>query len=265
MAVYKPAKSRYWWYKFTWRGVLIRRSTKQTNKRVAEQMEAAQKTALAKGEVGLREKRPAPTFEEFSRRFMQTIAVRCASKPATVGFYREKVARLLEYLPLATARLDEIDEALIEGFVQQRREHWAPATTNRALATLRRALWLAYEWKLIASPGDVDCTAEPGGFSLCFPWLSHRRKAGLSALPRHFPEPPALEDAGAAEIAQGLRGTLVTAHRVDPAWGSGRGCLHHHAHRRPQQHHGFTALRAPDTRGAGAGFRAAGGAERAAG
>lgn len=149
MAVYKPRKSRYWWYKFTWRGVLIRRSTKQTNKRVAEQMEAAHKTALAKGEVGLREKRPAPTFAEFSTRFMQAIEVRCASKPATVGFYREKLARLLEYPPLASARLDEIDEALIEGFVQQRREQWAPATTNRALATLRRALRLAYEWKLI--------------------------------------------------------------------------------------------------------------------
>jgi hypothetical protein len=41
MAVYKQPKSRYWWYKFTWNGEPIRRSTKQSNKRVAEQMEAA--------------------------------------------------------------------------------------------------------------------------------------------------------------------------------------------------------------------------------
>ena len=48
--VYKQPKSKYWWYKFTWNGDPIRKSTRQTNKRVAEQMEAAHKTALAKGE-----------------------------------------------------------------------------------------------------------------------------------------------------------------------------------------------------------------------
>jgi len=60
--VYKQKKSKYWWYKFTWNGELIRESTKQTNKRVAEQMEAAHRTALAKGEVGIRDRRPVPTL-----------------------------------------------------------------------------------------------------------------------------------------------------------------------------------------------------------
>ena len=40
MAVFK--RGRVWWYKFTWKGEPIRESTKQTNKRVAEQIEAAQ-------------------------------------------------------------------------------------------------------------------------------------------------------------------------------------------------------------------------------
>jgi len=53
MAVYKPRKSRYWWYKFVWQGRLLRETTKQTNKRVAEQMEAARKTQLAKRDVGI--------------------------------------------------------------------------------------------------------------------------------------------------------------------------------------------------------------------
>ena len=48
MAVYKQPKSKYWWYKFVWNGEPIRESTKQTNKRVGEQMEAAHRTALAK-------------------------------------------------------------------------------------------------------------------------------------------------------------------------------------------------------------------------
>jgi hypothetical protein len=42
--VLKRPGSRNWWYKFIWKGELIRESTKQTNKRVAEQIEAAHKT-----------------------------------------------------------------------------------------------------------------------------------------------------------------------------------------------------------------------------
>lgn len=66
--VFKQATSKCWWYKFTWRGEVIRQSTKQTNRRVAEQMEAARKTQLAKGEVGIRDLRPAPTLAEFAER-----------------------------------------------------------------------------------------------------------------------------------------------------------------------------------------------------
>ncbi len=64
MAVYKRGNT--WWYKFTFGGELIRHSTKQTNKRVAQQMEAAHKTALAKGEVGIRERKPVPTLAGFA-------------------------------------------------------------------------------------------------------------------------------------------------------------------------------------------------------
>jgi hypothetical protein len=42
--------------------------TKQTNKRIAEQMEAAHRTALAKGEVGIRDKKPVPTLRDFAER-----------------------------------------------------------------------------------------------------------------------------------------------------------------------------------------------------
>jgi integrase len=149
MAVYKQKGSKFWWYKFTWKGEAVRRSTKQTNKRVAEQIEAAQKTSLAKGEVGIVEREPAPTLKQFSGRFMHAVSIRCAEKPRTVEFYREKLNRLLEYPAMASAALDAIDEALIEEYVQQRRKLVAPATVNRQLATLRRALRLAHEWKVI--------------------------------------------------------------------------------------------------------------------
>jgi integrase len=149
VAVYKQKESKFWWYKFTWKGEAIRRSTKQTNKRVAEQMEAVCKTALAKGEVGIVEKEPAPTLKQFSLRFIEAISVRCAEKPRTIEFYREKLTRLLEFPAMASSKLDAIDEALIEKYVQERRRQVAPATVNRQLATLRRALRLAHEWKVI--------------------------------------------------------------------------------------------------------------------
>ena len=49
MAVYKQSKSKYWWFKFVWNGKPIRESTKQTNRRVAEQMEAARLNAACEG------------------------------------------------------------------------------------------------------------------------------------------------------------------------------------------------------------------------
>ena len=65
MGVYKQRNSDKWWYKFAWRGRTIRESTKQTNKRVAKQMESARKTQLAKGEVGIEDRKPSPTLKSF--------------------------------------------------------------------------------------------------------------------------------------------------------------------------------------------------------
>src|SRR2546426_12728380 len=66
MAVYKQPNSNNWSYKFMWNGQSIRQSTKQANKRVAEQIEAAHRTALAKGEVGIRERKAVPTLAQFA-------------------------------------------------------------------------------------------------------------------------------------------------------------------------------------------------------
>lgn len=65
MAVYKQKGSKNWWYQFIWHGKRIRKSTKQAVKRVAEQMEANHKATLAKGEVGIREKKPIPSLRDF--------------------------------------------------------------------------------------------------------------------------------------------------------------------------------------------------------
>jgi integrase len=111
---------------------------------------------------------PAPTLKEFSQRFIDEIQVRCKAKPNTVSFYALKLTRLLEFEPLASALLDSIDESLIAAFVQWRSSQASraghnrkkacavasakpisAASVNRELATLRRLLRLAQEWRVI--------------------------------------------------------------------------------------------------------------------
>ena len=69
MAIYKRGKT--YWFNFWWRGQHIHRSTKQGNPRIARQMEAACRTALAKGEVGIIENKPAPTFSVAIKNFLK--------------------------------------------------------------------------------------------------------------------------------------------------------------------------------------------------
>jgi len=151
MAVYKQSRSKYWWYKFTWNGELIRESTKQTNKRVAEQMEAAHKTALAKGEVGIRERKPAPTLQAFAERdFLPYVEATFDAKRNTLRYYDHGVKVLLAFSSLASLRLDAITGEDISRFVADRLESGrAVASVNRELQALRRMFALAQEWRKV--------------------------------------------------------------------------------------------------------------------
>jgi integrase len=147
MSIFKRGK--IYWFHFVFNGEHVQKSTKQGNPREARQIEAAHRTRLAKGEVGIRERKKVPTLTKFAERFKDFIKVRSETKPNTVIFYTGKLARLLDFEFLANEGLDQIDESLIERFVSARRKQVSPATVNRELATLRRMLRLAYEWKLI--------------------------------------------------------------------------------------------------------------------
>jgi integrase len=148
MAVYKQKGSKRWWYKFNWNGDLIRESTKQTNKRVAEQMEAAHKTALAKGEVGIRERKVIPTLAEFADRdFLPFIESRFAGKPKTLEYYKTGLKRLKGFSPLGKAKLDAITPGAIAGFIENLRfDELQISSINRVLEVLRRMLRLSLEW-----------------------------------------------------------------------------------------------------------------------
>jgi integrase len=154
MAIYKRGDT--YWYEFVFNSERIRASAQTGNKEVARQIEAAHRLRLARGEAGIRERPPAPTLQEFSPRFESAIVTLCAEKPATVKFYRAEMRRLLADRELSAARLDAIDEGMIDTYKQRRTREpsrfgrpMSPASVNRELATLRRALRLAQEWKVI--------------------------------------------------------------------------------------------------------------------
>ena len=146
MAVYK--RGRVWWYRFVWNGESIRESTKQTNRRTAEQIEAAHKTSLAKGEVGIREKKAVPSLLQFARQnFLPHIQSVFGGKPATLAYYRIQVRHLTGYGPLAAAPVDAVAPEIVSGLVAKWKEAgYQVSSINRALQVMRRMLRLAVEW-----------------------------------------------------------------------------------------------------------------------
>lgn len=143
-----------YWYKFMWQGKLVRESTKQGNDKVARQMEAAHRTSLAKGEVGIREKKPAPTLKDFLKaEFLPFAETTHSSKPGTLRYYKQGVDMLLR-AKVATVPIDKISDQNAQHFAAEN-ARLSPSGINRGLRTLRRALNLAYQWGRIEKPARI--------------------------------------------------------------------------------------------------------------
>src|SRR5882757_6776772 len=114
-----------YWHKFMWQGKLVRESTKQGNDKVARQMESAHRTSLAKGEVGLRERRPSPTLAEFIENRFEPWAKATFEKssPKTwFDWYRVGLRAVGSYKPLAQSKLNEITSETLAGFAAHRQK-----------------------------------------------------------------------------------------------------------------------------------------------
>src|SRR3954464_15241086 len=108
MSIYK--RGHIYCYKCTFNGVAIRESTRQTNQHVARQMEAAHRSSLAKGEVGIREKKVVPTLKNFCRERIEPWAKSTFEKasPKTWLWYGFGVDSLKKSKTLANLKLNEI-------------------------------------------------------------------------------------------------------------------------------------------------------------
>lgn len=148
MSIYK--RGDVYWYKFMWQGKVVRESTKQGNDKVARQMEAAHRTSLAKGEVGIRDKKPAMTLAAFCDDRFEPWAKATFGKssPKTwLDFYRVGLRAIRNCKPLASLRLDEITSERASEFAAYRQSQGLQVSTvNSSLRVLRRMLRLAVEW-----------------------------------------------------------------------------------------------------------------------
>src|SRR5215467_14409098 len=146
MSLYK--RGDMWWFKFQWDGRTIRESTRHTDRRKAENVEAARRAAFANGAAGIKEAGPMLTLEELAEQhFVPFIETQKADKKSTVTFYKNRIKRLRTFPRLWRRRLDQIEPEDITAYIKARRAMGMEiSTVNRDLATLRRMFKLAQEW-----------------------------------------------------------------------------------------------------------------------
>jgi integrase len=154
MSIFK--RGNVYWYHFWFNGQHIQESSKQGNPRVARNIESAHRTSLAKGEVGIREKKPMPTLKEFiENRFEPWAKAQFEhSSPKTwKGWYRTNLRLLSGFPGLADKKLDQITSEDATGFAAHRQaKKMQVSSVNSSLRVLRRLLRVAVEWGVI--PGS---------------------------------------------------------------------------------------------------------------
>jgi len=134
-----------YWYHFIFNGKHIQESTKQGNPKLARNMEAAHRTALAKGEVGFRERKAVSLADFLKNDFLPFVKAKFeTSKPSTLRYYQYG-ARTLQESDFASLDLTDLSDQHA-GQYAAKRAKLSPSTVNCGLRTLRRALSLAHQW-----------------------------------------------------------------------------------------------------------------------
>ena len=154
MSLYK--RGNIHWYKFTFNGSAIQESTRQTNQHIARQMESAHRTSLAKGEVGIRDRKVIPTLGNFCIERVEPWAKSTfeQASPKTWLWYGFGVDSLKKSRTMANLKLNEIGPELVAEYASERQlDGLRISSVNSCLRALRRVLRLAVEWGVLeASP-----------------------------------------------------------------------------------------------------------------
>jgi integrase len=141
MSIFK--RGNVYWYHFLFNSKHFQKSTKQGNPRTARQIEAAFKTALAKGDVGIVERREIPAFKAAIRDFLKWSETEHQAHSATHRRYQVSAVALRKHF--VDSPLDRISPEEVERFKTARtaqvspktKRRLKPATVNRELACLK--------------------------------------------------------------------------------------------------------------------------------
>jgi integrase len=151
MAIYK--RGDVYWYEFMWKGNRVRETTRQGNANLARTMENVHKASLAKGEVGLREKKEAGTLGEFIENRFEPWAKAQFEKTSPMtwkAWYRSGLRAVSKHAPLAGMPIDKVTTEDTAAFgASLHGAKLKPSSVNSRLRILRRVLRVAAEWGVI--------------------------------------------------------------------------------------------------------------------
>lgn len=141
MRVFK--RGNVYWFELVYDGKRYQRSTKTANRRAAGDIAAAFRTALAKGDVGITERKPIPLFGATMADFLAWSVQEHHAHPRTAHRYQVSSVALLKFF--RNIPLDKITSEDVERFKSVRAAEKGirtgrklrPATVNRELACLR--------------------------------------------------------------------------------------------------------------------------------
>ena len=149
-----------YYYEFVLRGRRYRESTQQKNPRTARQIEAARKTGILKGEVGIKDKDQAPRFVDYAEHWIETYA-KAHCKYSTLKTYEGVLGKHL--IPAFSGKLlDEITRQDVADLINKklaspshRGKPTSRGTVRNILAPLREMLNHAVDSGiLVANPAN---------------------------------------------------------------------------------------------------------------
>jgi hypothetical protein len=147
-----------WWIKFQHQGRMIYRSSGQTSRTKARQIEARLRSELALGHYGILTRKAVPTLAEFCSQRVEPWARSTFEQPSpkTWLWYRFGLDALKKS-GLCNAKLDEIGpEQAAEYASARQRDGLQISSVNTCLRCLRRVLKLAEEWNVILKAPKVQ-------------------------------------------------------------------------------------------------------------
>jgi integrase len=145
MSLYRRGDS--WQCRIVRDGVKYQKALGAMTKNEAKEEQTKFLAEIIRGEIAAK----TPTLKQFGEKFKAHLPSRV--RASSIRLYEQCWAHLVEEKsPLANLELNEITREVVDRFAQQKRESGlAVITVNSLLRTLRKALFLAFEWHLLTS------------------------------------------------------------------------------------------------------------------